>query len=114
MAEETDGQRVEVGHDVVDDFIAFLEKYGIIGLAIAVIMGNATTDLVNAVVASVIMPIIEVVLPGESWRDAIFAVGPVEFGIGQLIGALLDFLIIALIVYLFVKMVLGQENVENI
>lgn len=99
---------------LVDGFISFLQEYGIIGLAIAVVMGNATKDLVNAVVANVIMPIIEVVLPGESWREAVWAVGTIEFGVGQLIGALLDFTIIALIIYLFVKLVIGKEKVEKI
>ncbi len=115
MADTDTTQDTTVGdHTVIDDFIAFLQEYGVIGLAIAVVMGTATKDLVNAIVESIIMPLIAVLLPGENWREAIFAVGPVEFGIGQLIGALLDFLIIALVIYLFVKLVLGRENVEKI
>lgn len=100
--------------DITEDFVAFLQEYGVIGLAIAVVMGQATKDLVNAVVADVIMPIIELFLPGEQWREAMLQVGAIEFNIGHLIGALLDFIIIALVVYLFVKFILGKETVEKI
>lgn len=111
-AGSTDGDTAK--RSPVDGFIEFLQEYGIIGLAIAVVMGTATKDLVNAVVADVIMPVIEVVLPGESWQEALLVIGPVEFNIGHLIGALLDFLIIAVIIYLIAKYIIGRDNVEKI
>jgi large conductance mechanosensitive channel len=111
-AEDTDD--TTVNRSMVDGFIDFLQEYGIIGLAIAVVMGSATKDLVNAVVADVIMPIIAVVLPGEDWRTAVLTVGPVDFGVGHLIGAFLDFLIIAVIVYLIARHIIGRENVGKI
>lgn len=99
---------------LVEGFIDFLTEYQIIGLGIAVVMGTATKDLVNAFVDELLMPIIEVLLPGEDWRSAVLAVGPVELGIGRMIGALLDFILIALIVYLIAKFILGREKVEKI
>lgn len=97
-----------------DEFIGFLQEYGVIGLAIAVVIGNATKDLVNAVVDDVVMPIVEVVLPGSDWQTVKLVVGPVAFRIGHLIGAILDFTIIALLVFAFFKMVLKKEQVEKV
>lgn len=100
--------------DVSDDFVRFLKEYGIIGLAIAVVIGNAVKDLVNAVVADILMPIVEVLLPGGDWRSATTMVAGVEFRTGHLIGAILDFTLLALVIYLFVRLVLKKETVEKI
>lgn len=99
--------------DLSDQFIAFLKEYGILGLAIAVVIGNATTDLVSAVVADLIMPIVEVVLPGSTWQTAELVVGPFAFKIGHLTGALIDFTIIALLVFAFFKLVMKKDAVEK-
>lgn len=100
--------------DVAGDFADFLQEYGVIGLAIGVVMGNATKDLVNAVVADVIMPVVEVFLPGGDWQNAVTVIGPATLKTGHLLAALLDFVIIALVVYLFIRYLLGQEEVEKV
>lgn len=98
----------------MDDFIAFLKEYGILGLAIAVVVGNATKDLINTVVDAVLMPLIGLVLPSSTWETYTVTVSGAELGIGQLIGAMLDFILIALVVYLFVKLVLRQKEVKKV
>lgn len=98
----------------IDDFMDFLKEYKIVGLAIAVIIGAATKDLVNAAVDDVIMPIVSLLLPGEAWREATWTVATVEFQLGHLIGAVLDFVIIAFIVYAFARYILKHENVEKL
>jgi len=98
---------------VVDDFVRFLKEYGIIGLAIAVVIGNATNDFVNALVDDVIMPFVEVVLPGENWRTVTTMVGRVELQTGHLLGATLDFVIVAFVIYLFVRFALKKEDVTK-
>ncbi len=100
--------------DITDDFIRFLRDYGVIGLAIAVVIGNATKDLVNALVADIIMPIVGVFLPNGGWREATTTVSGIEFATGHFISAILDFTIIALIIYLFVRYALKKETVEKI
>jgi len=86
-----------------EEFIAFLNKYGIIGLAIAFIIGGAAGSLVSALVADLLMPILTFFIPGGGWRDAILTLGPIHLGIGHFVGALIDFLIIALVVYFLMK-----------
>lgn len=97
-----------------EGFLEFLKEYNIIGLAIAVIVGTAAKDFINAVVEDLLMPFVNLILPGESWRSAVLSFGSIDIAIGHLIGAFLDFLIIALTVYLFMKHVLKKEKVEKI
>ncbi len=100
--------------DVGSDFLAFLKKYKIVGLAIAFIIGAATKDLVNAAVDDIVMPIVSLFLPGEAWREATWTVATVEFKVGHLIGATIDFIIIAFLVYAFARYILKQEKVEKV
>lgn len=86
-----------------EEFMAFLNKYGIIGLAIAFIIGGAAGSVVSALVGDIIMPVITFFIPGGRWREAILRLGPVHLAVGHFIGALLDFLIIGLIVFLLMK-----------
>lgn len=98
----------------IEDFTAFLEEYGVLGLAIAFVIGLAVKDLVSATVEGVIMPIVEVFLPDGGWREAVVTVLGVEFQAGLFLNALIDFLIIALLVFLFVRYALGKEEVTKI
>ena len=85
------------------EFMAFLSKYGVIGLAIAVIIGGAAGNLVSALVSDILMPIITFFIPGGAWREATLAIGPVILSIGHFIGVLIDFLVIALVVFLIMR-----------
>lgn len=85
------------------EFIDFINKYGVVGLAIGFIIGSASKDLVSALVADMLMPVITFFIPGGTWREATLTVGPVVLSLGHFVGALLDYLIIALIVFWFMK-----------
>jgi large conductance mechanosensitive channel len=90
---------------ITAEFMAFLSKYGVIGLAIAVIIGGAAGSLVSALVSDILMPIITFFIPGGAWREATLAIGPVILSIGHFIGAVIDFLIIAIVVFLIMKQI---------
>jgi large conductance mechanosensitive channel len=94
---------------MLKEFTEFLKKYGVIGLAIAVVIGGKANALVTAVVDNLIMPIVGMVTPGGDWRG--LKIGP--FGIGPVLGASLDFAIVAFLVFLFAKMVLKEEQVDK-
>jgi len=96
------------------EFVKFLKEYKIMGLAIGIIIGTAVTKLVNAVVNDIVMPIIEAFIPGDNWRELLWTFRGIEFKIGNLLGNTIDFLIIALLVFLFVKMVMKQEEVKKV
>jgi large conductance mechanosensitive channel len=81
------------------EFKQFLVKENVLALAIAVVLGGAMGKLVTAIVNDFIMPIVEAVTPGGNCRAATLDLGPVSFLIGDFIGALIDFIIIAFVVW---------------
>ena len=85
------------------EFQAFLSKYGVIGLAIAVIIGGAAGKLVSSLVADILMPLITFFIPGGAWREATLTLGPIVMMIGSFIGNVIDFLIIAVVVFIIMK-----------
>jgi large conductance mechanosensitive channel len=95
------------------EFMAFLKQYGIIGLAIAVIIGGKLNAIVSATVDGILMPIITFFIPGGAWRTATLDIGPFHFLLGPFFGAAIDFLIVAWIVFLFAKKVLKEETVAK-
>jgi large conductance mechanosensitive channel len=88
---------------LVDEFVQFLNKYGVIGLAIAFIMGGAVSNLVSALVKDIIMPVITFFIPDGEWQTWVLNLGPVQLQVGHFTGALLDFLIIAIVVFTLMK-----------
>jgi large conductance mechanosensitive channel len=98
----------------IDEFMGFLMKYQVIGLAVAVIIGGAAGKLVTAMVTDIIMPVIAVLVPGGDWKTAIVNVGPVKFPVGDFIGALIDFIIIALVIFLIVKFMIKGDTSQKV
>ena len=87
----------------ISEFQAFLSKYGVIGLAIAVIIGGAAGKLVSSLVADILMPIVTFFIPGGAWRETTLTVGPIVMMVGSFIGNVVDFLIIAVVVFIIMK-----------
>jgi large conductance mechanosensitive channel len=87
--------------NILDEFKQFLNQYKVMGLAVAFIMGIYLGSLVKSLVDNLIMPIVEFITPpGVDWQQ--LTLGP--FGIGAFIGELITFLIIALVIFLLVKL----------
>ena len=92
------------------EFMAFLKKHQVIGLAVAFIMGGAAAKLVTALVADIIMPVIGVLIPGGDWRQITMSIGPAKFLVGDFAGALVDFVIIAFVIFTLVKYAVKDEG----
>jgi large conductance mechanosensitive channel len=114
VAEEKKEEKKEKKQGLVQEFMDFLLKYQVIGLAVAVIIGAAATKMVTATVNDIIMPIIGALIPGGSWRTAVVEVGSVKFLVGDFVGAVIDFLIIALVVFLVVKFMIKGDTSKKI
>jgi len=99
---------------LIKEFKEFLNEYKVIGLAVAFIMGVAITALVQSLVNNIIMPVITPFIPGGAWQTATFKLGPIVIGWGAFAGAVLNFIIIALVVFLIAKRMLKQEKVGKI
>ena len=98
---------------MLKEFIEFLKEYGVIGLAIAVIIGGKLNALISATVDGILMPIITFFIPGGEWRTATLDLGPFHFLLGPFLGAAIDFLIVAWVVFYFAKKVLKEEKVAK-
>jgi large conductance mechanosensitive channel len=85
-----------------NEFKDFLSKYKIFGLAVAFILGLYLGTLIQALVKDLLLPAIGLAIPGMD-NLAEFAAGP--FKVGDFLVALITFLIVALIVFVAVKVV---------
>jgi large conductance mechanosensitive channel len=97
----------------VQEFKEFLNEYKVVGLAIAFIMGAAATTLVQSLVNNIVMPIITPFIPGGAWQTATLALGPIVLGWGAFVGALINFILLALVVFLIAKFILKEEKVTK-
>lgn len=91
---------------IVAEFKEFIGKAGVLGLAIGFIMGGAIGKVVSALVQDIIMPIPGALIPGGDWRQGVITIPVghgVNFGIGDFIGAIIDFSIIALVIFMIAK-----------
>ncbi len=86
-----------------NEFKAFAVKGNVIDLAVAVVIGVAFGKIVNALVEGIVMPLIGKALPSADWRA--FEAGGMK--IGSLLGAVIDFFIVALVLFLVVVKVMG-------
>ena len=100
-----------------DEYIAFLIAFGIIGLAIAFVIGQAVSKVVNAFVKDIIVPTIGLVLPGSLNNMSATVIGiygvPSEFKYGDLISNIIEFIIIALLVFMAYKLLKKYKFIEE-
>ena len=105
---------------MLHEFKDFLTKSNALALAIGVIIGAATGKVVSAIVDDLIMPLISVIMPAGDWREAQIvlshstdAAGHITVSAlkyGHFLGATIDFLCIAFIVFLITKLFLKAET----
>ena len=80
-------------------FKEFIMRGNVIELATAVIIGGAFTMIVTALVEGIFNPLIAAILNADAIADATVAIGGINFGIGAVIAAIINFLLIAAVVY---------------
>ena len=87
-----------------NEFKDFLSKYKVLGLAIAFIMGLYLGGLIQSLVADLLLPTIGLAIPGlGDLKTLTTTVGSQTFGIGNFLVALITFIIVALVIFLIVK-----------
>lgn len=98
---------------MVREFRDFLLQTNALALAVGVIIGAAVGKVVSSLVADILMPLIGLIIPGGAWRDAKLVLSTKPDGTvgnavtyGQFLGALIDFVIVAFVVFMITKMLL--------
>lgn len=94
-------------------FIKFLQETNALALAVGVIIGGAVGKVVSSLVGDILMPVISLAMPAGDWRVTRIALthkpdGTIDkgIGIGAFSGAVVDFVIIAFVVYMITKSLL--------
>ena len=103
---------------MIKGFKEFLLKNNVLALAVAVIVGGAVGKVVSSLAADILMPMISMVLPSGDWRASKFVLGKTvgpdgketinAISYGNFFGSVVDFLIIALVVYLITKSLIKE------
>ena len=97
------------GTDMIQEFKDFIAKGNVMDMAVGIIIGAAFTAIVTSLVDDLINPIISLFMGGIDFSGMKIALGEgadaASFNYGSFINALINFLIIAFVVFLLVKMV---------
>ncbi len=98
---------------LLKEFKGFLYKYKIIGLAIAFVIGGASQSLIKSIVDGLIMPVITFFIPNGEWQISTLTIGSVVIEWGLVLAALINFLIIATVIFIIAKLLLKEEKKEE-
>ncbi len=98
---------------MLKEFKEFALKGNVIDLAIGVIIANAFQKIVSSLVSDIIMPLISLITTDIDFSDLALTIGNVSVTYGNFITAIIDFLIVAFCLFLFVKYVNKLDNINK-
>ncbi|HBF75558.1 MAG TPA: large conductance mechanosensitive channel protein MscL [Lactobacillus sp.] len=90
---------------MLKDFKAFIARGNVVDLAVGVIIGAAFTSIVTSLTKNLINPLIGLFIGKIDLSGLVFSVGNAHFRYGQFIDSIINFLIIAFVVFLLVKVI---------
>jgi len=86
-----------------NEFKTFLMRGNAIELAVGIVIGAAFTAIINSIVADLINPLIGVLMGGIDFSDWVVTVGGASFNFGNLVLAVINFIIVGLVLFLIIK-----------
>lgn len=107
---------------LLDEFKAFAFKGNIVDMAIGVIIGGAFGKIVSSFVSSLVMPLVTALIAGitnkedagEGLKELAITLNGVAIPYGEFLGQVLDFFIVAIVVFLVMKKFLGfMQNMRK-
>lgn len=96
-----------------NEFMGFLKTYNVIGMAIGVVIGGKLNELISSLVNDLVLPLILQPALRAAQVENIRELSYNGILYGKVIGASIDFLIIAFIVFIFAKLVLKEAEVSK-
>lgn len=106
---------------MLKEFKAFAMKGNVVDLAVAVIIGGAFGKIVTSLINNVIMPPIGLLLGGSYFTDLVFELKSksetseaVNLNYGLFLGAVIDFLIISFVIFIFIKGINKLKKKEDV
>ena len=98
----------------VEEFFSFLKKFGVIGLALGVVMGSAVKGLVDSLVLNIINPVLAKILGQVNLSEIVFY----DIRVGNFLNDAINFLVLMLVVYLaislLIKKFLSEDEIKTL
>ncbi len=88
---------------MLKEFKEFIARGNVMDMAVGIIVGSAFTTIVKDLVAYLINPLIGLFIGKIDLSNIVFTVGAAQFKVGAFLNAVINFLIIAFVVFLLVK-----------
>jgi large conductance mechanosensitive channel len=88
---------------MLKEFKAFAMRGNVLDLAVAVIIGGAFGKIVSSLVNDIVMPLIGLMMGGVNFSEQAFTVGAAVIKWGAFVQTVIDFIIIAFVIFLIVK-----------
>jgi large conductance mechanosensitive channel len=96
---------MEKESNMIKEFKAFIMRGNVVDLAVAVIIGGAFGKIVTSLVSDIIMPVIGLIIGGIDFTGLAITVGSAKVTYGNFINNIIDFVIIALVIFLMIKVI---------
>ena len=94
-------------------FIEFIKKQGVVGLAVGFLLGGAVSKLVSSLIQDLISPFLGLLTGSATGlAEAALDIGPIHLMWGHFLSTLIDFFVIAMVVYFGVK-ILGFDKPDK-
>lgn len=90
---------------MLKDFKEFIARGNVLDLAVGIIIGAAFSSIVSALVDNVIMPVIGLFMGGIDFSSLAYPVGDAVIEYGLFIQSIVDFLIIAFSIFIFIRLI---------
>ena len=91
-------------------FREFISQYGVGPLAIGVVIGTSINDFVKTLVDGLVSPLVALLSPGGKLQTLQWVFHGSVFKVGAILNSLISLVIICLIVYVFAKLILRNEE----
>lgn len=103
------------GRKMIKEFKEFISRGNVVDLAVGVIIGGSFSTIVSSLVNDILMPIMGMILGGINFSNLSIQLGDAKIMYGSFIEHIIDFLIVAFCIFLFVKFIneisrIGRKN----
>lgn len=97
----------------IKGFFDFIREQGVVGLAVGFLLGGAVSKVVTALITDIVNPLFGIVLgKTEGLKSAAIAVGETKILWGDFLTVLIDFFVVALVVYFGIK-IIGVNRLDK-
>lgn len=96
---------IKKGNKIFTEFKEFIARGNVVDLAVGVIIGSAFGKIVTSIVNDILMPIIGIIIGGIDFSGLSLKIGDANINYGMFIQNIIDFLIVAICIFFFVKII---------